>query len=130
MPTYRELYDKLATLSAEQLDSEIRIIPLGYTDSDAATILRYDLIPEVLEFSKVSRDIYYCKPSEEDAEWMEAGVVDFSEDEAKEMGIDQDEDYTLICKKGALILKIKDGIMLAPVEEAKVGNLDTSILHL
>ena len=128
MPTYRDLYDKLAALNPEQLDSEIKIIPVGFTDSDAAAILRYDIIPEVLELAKAPRNLYHCKPSGEDAEWMEPSVCDFAEDEIKDMGIDEDPDYTLICRKGEMIFKIRDGVELAPAEEAHLGNLDTSIM--
>lgn len=130
MPTFRDLYDKLATLSPEQLDCEIKVIPVGFTDSDAAAILRYDVIPEVLEITKAPRDLYHCKPSGEDSEWMEPSICDFSEDEVKEMGIDTDPDYTLICHKGEMILKIKDGVEIIPSEEAHLGNLDTSIMKL
>ncbi len=128
MPTYRDLYDKLAALSPEQLDSEIKIIPVGFTDSDAAAILRYDIIPEVLELAKAPRNLYHCKPSGEDAEWMESSVCDFAEDEIKDMGIDEDPDYTLICRKGEMIFKIREGVELAPAEETHLGNLDTSIM--
>lgn len=128
MPTYRDLYDKLAALSPEQLDSEIKIIPVGFTDSDAAAILRYDIIPEVLELAKAPRNLYHCKPSGEDAEWMEPSVCDFAEDEIKDMGIDEDPDYTLICRKGEMIFKIREGVELAPAEETHLGNLDTSIM--
>lgn len=130
MPTFRDLYDKLATLSPEQLDCEIKVIPVGFTDSDAAAILRYDVIPEVLEITKAPRDLYHCKPSGEDSEWMEPSICDFSEDEVKEMEIDTDPDYTLICHKGEMILKIKDGVEIIPAEEAHLGNLDTSIMKL
>lgn len=129
MPTFRDLYDKLASLSQEQLDCEIKVIPVGYTDGEAAELLTYDLIPQVLEISKASRNLYHCNPGE-DAEWMEAGIADFSEDEVKDMGIDQDEDYKLICRKGETFFKIKDNISVAPAMEARVGDLDTSILHL
>ena len=129
MPTYRDLYDKLANLSQEQLDSEIRVVPVGYTDNDASALLRYDLIPQVLELSKASRNLYHCAP-EEGEEWMEAGVAEFSDDEVREMEIDSDKDYTLLCSKGTVIFKIKDNIISGPVEEAHVGDLDTSILHL
>ncbi|MCQ2179019.1 MAG: hypothetical protein MJY91_02810 [Bacteroidales bacterium] len=130
MPTFRDLYDKLATLNPEQLDCEIKVIPVGFTDSDAAAILRYDVIPEVLEITKAPRDLYHCKPSGEDSEWMEPSICDFSEDEVKEMEIDTDPDYTLICHKGEMILKIKDGVEIIPSEEAHLGNLDTSIMKL
>lgn len=129
MPTYRELYDKLANLSQEQLDSEIMIAPVGYTDNDAAALLRYDLIPQVLELTKASRHLYHCSPSD-DEEWMEAGVAEFSDDEIRDMEIDSDKDYTLMCKKGSIIFKIKDNMIAGPVEEARVGDLNTSILHL
>lgn len=129
MPTYRDLYDKLANLSQEQLDSEIMIVPVGYTDDDAASLLRYDLIPQVLELTKASRHLYHCSPSDGE-EWMEAGVAEFSDDEIRDLEIDADKDYTLLCKKGAIIFKIKDNMIAGPVEEAHVGDLDTSILHL
>ena len=128
MPTYRDLYDKLATLTPEQLDSEIKIIPVGFTDADAASILRYDIIPEVLEITKAPRDLYHCKPSGEDAEFMEPSICDFAEDEIKDMGIDEDPDYTLICHKGELIMRIREGVELIPSEETHIGNLDTSIM--
>ena len=131
MPTYRDLLEKLGALSHEQLDTEIKVIPLGYTDSDVKKLLSCDILPQVMELSKVSRDIYYFNPSDtEDAEWLEPGLCDFSEDEVKEMGIDQDKDYTLVCKKGEIIFKFKENITFIPEEEAKIGNLDTSILHL
>ena len=131
MPTYRDLLEKLGSLSHEQLDTEIKVIPLGYTDEVARKIINCENIPQVLELSKVSRDIYYYSPSDtEDAEWIEPGLCDFSEDEVKDLGIDQDEDYKLVCKKGEIIFKIRDNIMLVPEEAANFGNLDTSILHL
>ena len=128
MPTYRELFEKLGKLTQEQLDSEIRIIPVGYTDADALAILNYQTIPHVLELTKAVRDLYYCKPSE-DEDWVASGVMDFSESEVQELGIAEDSDYTLICKKGEVIFKIKDNIQLAPEMPADVG-LDTSILPL
>lgn len=128
MPTYRDLFEKLATLSPEQLDSEIKIIPAGYTDGEAAELMRYDILPQVLELAKASRDLYHFAPSE-DGEWCEPGVCDFSSDEIKDMGIDQDEDYVLLCKKGELIFKLKDNIAFAPAgSEAKVGDLNTGIM--
>lgn len=39
MATYRELMDKLLSMSQDQLDSEIKVFPVGYTDSDAAMLL-------------------------------------------------------------------------------------------
>lgn len=128
MPTYRDLYDKLATLSQEQLDSEIKVIPVGYTDNDAAALLRYDILPQVLELGKASRDLYHYAPSEEE-DWIEPGITDFSESEVQEMGIAEDEDYTLVCKKGEVIFRIKDNLAIAPSEASNVGNIDTSILH-
>ncbi len=106
MPTYRELFEKLGKLTQEQLDSEIRIIPVGYTDADALAILNYQTIPHVLELTKA-----------------------VPESEVQELGIAEDSDYTLICKKGEVIFKIKDNIQLAPEMPADVG-LDTSILPL
>lgn len=128
MPTYRDLYDKLATLSAEQLDSEIKIIPVGYTDDDAAAILSYPNIPKVLELTKCSRNIYHCHPQDDDI--LEPGLVDFSDDEVRDMGINEDEDYTLVCKRGETVFKLKDNIQVMREEAASFGNLDTSILHL
>ena len=55
--------------------------------------------------------------------------MDFSESEVQELGIAEDSDYTLICKKGEVIFKIKDNIQLAPEMPADLG-LDTSILPL
>ena len=129
MPTYRELFEKLGAMSPEQLDNEIRVIPTGYTDREAMMLLRPDTIPQFLELSKAERDVYHYSPSE-DGDWIEPGLCDFSEDEVQEMDIANDEDYKLVCKKGQIIFKIKDGISIQPLEEAKVGNLDTSILHL
>lgn len=131
MPTYRDLLNKLEALSQEQLDTEIKVIPLGYTDDIAAKLLTCNSIPQILELSKVSRDIFYYSPSDtEDADWIEPGLCDFSEDEVRDLGIDQDEDYNLVCKKGEVIFKFKDNIMIVPEEVARFGNLDTSILHL
>ena len=73
MPTYRDLFEKLATLSPEQLDSEIKVIPVGYTDGEAAELMRYDILPQVIELAKASRDLYHFAPSE-DGEWCEPGV--------------------------------------------------------
>lgn len=127
--TYRELFDKLGSLNPNMLDSEIRVIPVGYTDADAQVLLRYETIPQVLELARTDRNIYRYTPSEE-GDWIVPGLCDFSDDEVAEMGIDQDNDYTLICKKGELIFKIKDGISILREEESKIGNLDTGILHL
>ena len=129
MPTYRELYEKLSALSAEQLDREIKIIPVGYTDSDAAAIFRYDIIPQVLELAKASKDLYYCHPTDEE-DWVEPGIMDFSESEIEEMGIDKDEDYVRICKKGEIFFKVRDNIAFVQSEEVKPGNIDTSIMPL
>lgn len=128
MATYRDLLDKLLIMSQEQLDSEIKVIPLGYTDSDAQMLLDYRSIPQVLEIAKASRDIYHFAPSEEDGEWCEPGMCDFAEDEIRDMGIDKDEDYTLICHKGETIFKIRDGITLANAEVSKA--IDTGIMPL
>lgn len=128
MPTYRDLFEKLGTLTQEQLDSDIRIITAGYPDAQAAGLLSNDLIPEVLELARTERDCYHYTPSEEGFE--EAGVVDFSDNEIKEMGIDEDEDYQLICKKGTVVFRLKNNIYIGPDPEVHVGNLDTSILHL
>lgn len=127
MATYRELFEKLGNLTQEQLDSEIRLFPLGYTDTEAQEILNWVSIPQVLELSKAVRDIYYYKPAEEDADFAEPGVADYSEQEVKDLGIDEDPDYTLVCKKGEVILKIKDNITV--MVEADVAP-DTSIMPL
>ena len=129
MPTYRELFEKLGKLTQEQLDSEIRVFPVGYTDADALAILNYQTIPQVLELTTAVRDLYYCKPSEDEEEWVASGVMDFSESEVKELGIAEDSDYTLICKKGEAIFKIKDNIQMVPEMAADIGP-DTSILPL
>ena len=128
MPTYRELFEKLGQLTPEQLDSEIRIFPLGYTDADSLAILNYQTIPHVLELSKAVRDLYYYKPSDEE-EWASPGIMDFSESEVKELGIAEDDDYTLVCKKGEVIFKIKDNIQLMDEMPSDIGP-DTSILPL
>jgi len=108
MPTYRDLLDKLSTLSSEQLDQDIKIVPLGYTDDLAHSILRYRFIPGVLELTKASRSIYHYSANEES--FMESGVADFSDDEIKDLEIDKDRDYHLICKKGEVFFKIKDNV--------------------
>lgn len=120
MPTYRELFEKLGQLSSEQLDSEIRVIPVGYTDSDALAIINYQTIPQVLELSKAVRDLYYYKPSE-DEDWTSSGIMDFSESEVRELGIAEDPDYTLICKKGQVIFKIKDNIQIMEETPIEMG---------
>ena len=128
MPTYRELFEKLGQLTPEQLDSEIRVFPIGYTDADSLAIINYQSIPYVLELSKAVRDLYHYRPSEEE-EWASPGIMDFSESEVKELGIAEDSDYTLVCKKGEIIFKLKDNIQLVEEMPADVG-LDTSILPL
>ena len=128
MHTYRELFEKLGQLTPERLDSEIRIFPLGYTDADALAILNYQTIPHVLELTKAVRDMYHYKPSDEE-EWSVPGIMDFSESEIKELGIEEDEDYTLVCKKGEVIFKIKDNIQLMDEIPSDIGP-DTSILPL
>ena len=128
MPTYRELFEKLGQLTPEQLDSEIRIFPIGYTDADAHLILNYQTIPQVLELSKAVRDLYYCKPSE-DEEWIASGIMDFSESEVKELGIAEDPDYTLICKKGEVIFKLKDNIQIMQETPVNMGP-ESGILPL
>ena len=138
MPTFRDLYDKLAQLSPEQLDTEIRVIPVGYTDNDAAELLAYPNIPYALKIDRAVNDIYYFQPKpeagedaddEEGVDWLEASVADFSEEEVKEMGIADDPDYTLICRKGETFLRV-DGESLRRAVEVHLGNIDTSILHL
>ena len=120
MPTYRELFEKLGQLSPEQLDTEIRVIPVGYTDADALAILNYQTIPQVLELSKAVRDLYYYRPSE-DEEWTTSGIMDFAESEVRELGIAEDPDYTLICKKGQIIFKIKDNIQIMEETPIEMG---------
>lgn len=120
MPTYRELFEKLGQLSPEQLDSEIRVIPVGYTDADALAILNYQTIPQVLELSKAVRDLYYYRPSG-DEEWTTSGIMDFAESEVRELGIAEDPDYTLICKKGQIIFKIKDNIQIMEETPIEMG---------
>ena len=128
MPTYRELFEKLGQLTPEQLDSEIKVFPIGYTDADAQAILNYQTIPQVLELTKAVRDMYHYRPSE-DEEWTSAGIMDFSESEVKELGIEEDEDYTLVCKKGEVIFKLKDNIQIMEEMPSDIGP-DTSILPL
>ena len=128
MPTYRDLFEKLGQLTPEQLDSEIKVFPLGYTDADSLAIINYQSIPQVLELSKAVRDLYHYRPSEEE-DWASPGIMDFSESEVKELGIAEDPDYTLVCKKGEIIFKLKDNIQLVEEMPADVG-LDTSILPL
>ena len=120
MPTYRELFEKLGQLSPEQLDSEIRVIPVGYTDADALAILNYQTIPQVLELSKAVRDLYHYRPSG-DEEWTTSGIMDFAESEVRELGIAEDPDYTLICKKGQIIFKIKDNIQIMEETPIEMG---------
>ena len=128
MPTYRDLFEKLGQLTPEQLDSEIKVFPLGYTDADSLAIINYQSIPQVLELSKAVRDLYHYRPSEKE-DWASPGIMDFSESEVKELGIAEDPDYTLVCKKGEIIFKLKDNIQLVEEMPADVG-LDTSILPL
>ena len=128
MPTYRDLFEKLGQLTPEQLDSEIKVFPLGYTDADSLAIINYQSIPQVLELSKAVRDLYHYRPSEEE-DWASPGIMDFSESEVKELGIAEDPDYTLVCKKGEIVFKLKDNIQLVEEMPADVG-LDTSILPL
>ena len=128
MPTYRDLFEKLGQLTPEQLDSEIKVFPLGYTDADSLAIINYQSIPQVLELSKAVRDLYHYRPSEEE-DWASPGMMDFSESEVKELGIAEDPDYTLVCKKVEIIFKLKDNIQLVEEMPADVG-LDTSILPL
>lgn len=129
MPTYRDLLEKLGALTPAQLDNEIKIITSGYPDETADSLLNADTIPHFLELTKAARDYYHYTPSDEDS-FEEAGVVDFSEDEVKEMGIDTDSDYKLICKKGEIIFKLKENIYSGANPESHIGNLETSILHL
>lgn len=128
MPTYRDLFEKLGQLTPEQLDSEIKVFPIGYTDSDAQAILNYRTIPQVLELTKAVRDLYHYKPSDEE-EWSVPGIMDFSDSEIKELGIEEDEDYTLVCKKGEVIFKLIDNIQLVEEVPSDIGP-DTSILPL
>ena len=128
MPTYRELFEKLGQLTPEQLDSEIKVFPIGYTDADSLAIINYQSIPQVLELSKAVRDLYHYNPSEEE-EWASPGIMDFSESEVKELGIAEDPDYTLVCKKGQVIFKLKDNIQLVEEIPADIGP-DTGILPL
>jgi len=127
MPTFRDLYDRLAELTPEQLDTEIKVFPVGYTDIDSATILNYETIPQVLQIAKASQDIYHYRSGEED--WMSAGIAEFSKSEVEEMEIDKDEDYTLLAKKGQVFFKIRDGIEISESTQADLG-IDTSILPL
>lgn len=128
MPTYRDLFEKLGQLTPEQLDSEIKVFPIGYTDADSLAIINYMSIPQVLELTKAVRDLYHYRPSEEE-EFATPGIMDFSESEVNELGIAEDPDYTLVCKKGEVIFKLKDNIQLVEETPADVG-LDTSILPL
>ncbi len=128
MPTYRDLFEKLGQLTPEQLDSEIKVFPIGYTDADSLAIINYMSIPQVLELTKAVRDLYHYRPSEEE-EYATPGIMDFSESEVQELGIAEDPDYTLVCKKGEVIFKLKDNIQLVDETPADVG-LDTSILPL
>lgn len=128
MPTYRDLFEKLGQLTPEQLDSEIKVFPIGYTDADSLAIINYMSIPQVLELTKAVRDLYHYRPSEEE-EFATPGIMDFSESEVKELGIAEDPDYTLVCQKGEVIFKLKDNIQLVEETPADVG-LDTSILPL
>lgn len=128
MPTYRDLFEKLGQLTPEQLDSEIKVFPIGYTDADSLAIINYMSIPQVLELTKAVRDLYHYRPSE-DEEFATPGIMDFSESEVKELGIAEDPDYTLVCQKGEVIFKLKDNIQLVEETPADVG-LDTSILPL
>lgn len=128
MPTYRDLFEKLGQLTPEQLDSEIKVFPIGYTDADSLAIINYMSIPQVLELTKAVRDLYHYRPSEEE-EFATPGIMDFSESEVNELGIAEDPDYTLVCQKGEVIFKLKDNIQLVEETPADVG-LDTSILPL
>lgn len=127
MATYRELFEKLGKLSQDQLDTEIKLFPVGYTDAEASTILNWQTVPQALELTKAVRDIYYYRPSEEDSEWAEPGVADYSEQEIKDLGINEDPDYTLVCHKGEIIFKIKDNVVV--MSAADVAP-DTSIMPL
>ena len=121
MPTYRDLFEKLGQLTPEQLDSEIKVFPLGYTDAESLEILNYQTIPHVLELSKAVRDLYYYSPSsqeseeedggeEDDGGWVAPGIMDFSESEVTQLGIAEDPDYKLVCRKGEVFFKIKDNL--------------------
>jgi len=130
MPTFRDLYDALGAMSPEQLDTEIRVIPNGYTDADASLILQYPNIPLVLEIAKATRNIYHCQPQDSEDDFMQAGTNDFSDDEVRDMGIDTDEDYKLVCPKGQVYLKIKDNIVFTESEDEHFRNLDSGIMPL
>lgn len=127
MPTFRDLYEKLSKLSPEQLDSEIKIIPVGYSDDDVVALLNYHNIPDRVKLAVADCDIYHYQPGPDS--WMDAGVGDLTEDDIKEMGIEEDEEYTRICRKGEVYLRVLQSLD-RDIVEAHVGNLDTSIIHL
>jgi len=130
MPTYRDILDKLSQMSSEQLDTEVRIIPVGFTDNDAAELLKYPTIPYALKLDKAASDIYYYKPSDNsEDDFQEPGIVDFSEEETRELGIADDPDYTLICRKGTTFLRVSEDKLRSAVE-TRVGNLDTRIMQI
>lgn len=127
MPTFRDLYERLAKLTPEQLDCEIKIIPVGYSDEDVAAHLNYINIPDKVKIAVADCDIYHYEPGPDS--WMDAGVGDLTDDDIKEMGIAEDEEYTLICHKGETYLRVTASLE-KDIAEAHLGNLDTSILHL
>lgn len=134
MPTYRDLFEKLGQLTPDQLDQEIKIIPAGFTDSEANEALAWWNIPYALKLTKADYDLYHYNPKsdvDEDGEenFMEPGIADLSEEEIKELGIQDDEEYTLVCKKGDIYFKVLEDTAKISLE-AHIGNLDTSILHL
>ena len=132
MPTYRDLFEKLGQLTPDQLDQEIKIIPAGFTDNEANETMAWWNIPYALKLVKADYDLYHYSPKPEEGDeenFMEAGVADLSEDEINELGVKDDDEYTLVCRKGEMYFKVLEDTTKFSIE-AHLGDLDTSILHL
>ena len=97
MKTYKDLLDVLSSLSEEQLNTEIKFLPVGIPESEAPT-LECGKIASSFDLVIADRDVIHCKfPSDS---WQESGYTDNLSFEEIEEDKEERQVNTIAVRKG------------------------------
>lgn len=96
MKTYKELFDVLSRLNEEQLNTEIRFLPVGFPESEAPTLTCDEIAPS-FDLVIADSDIIYCEVPYDS--WMESGYTELSLEELEE-NKEEGQVNTVVVKEG------------------------------
>lgn len=97
MTTYRDLLEKLMKMNDNQLDSEIKFLPVGWSDYDVPSLEISD-IASSFELVFAEEDVVYAEYSSDS--YMESGYSDYLSFEGQEEEKEEGQVNTLVVKKG------------------------------